>query len=219
VAVALDDLRRDRRRRQPEAAAHIGFDRRRQVREGADRARKLADADHLAGAPDAIDVAADLGVPKRQLQAKRHRLGVDAVRPADHRRAAMLERAVVDRFGEGREIGEHEIAGFPHLQRLRRIDHVRGGHAEMEPPGGGTDVLGDGRRKGDDVVLRHLLDGLDAVDVERAALANIAGGFSRNDASRRHGFGGGGFNAEPRLVAMLIAPDAAHLRVGVSRNH
>ena len=109
------------------------------------------------------------------------------------------------------EIGEHEIAGLPHLQRLRRVDHVRRGHAEMEPPGGGTDVLGDGRREGDDVVLRDLLDCLDAGDVEGAALANVAGGFGRNDAGRRHGFGGGGFNA-----AATSRSDADRSRCGPS---
>ena len=40
VAVALDDLRRHRRGLEPEPAAHVGLDRRRQVREGADRRPK-----------------------------------------------------------------------------------------------------------------------------------------------------------------------------------
>ena len=45
VPIALNDLRRHRRRLEPEPPAHVGFDRRRQVREGPDRARQLADAD------------------------------------------------------------------------------------------------------------------------------------------------------------------------------
>ena len=50
VPIALNDLRRDRRRLEPETPADIGFDRRRQVRERADRARQLADADRRARA-------------------------------------------------------------------------------------------------------------------------------------------------------------------------
>src|SRR6185436_11001143 len=97
MAIALDDLRRDRRRREAEPAADIAFNGRGQMRKGPDRARQLADADHLAGAPDAIDVAADLRVPERQFQAEGHRLGVDPVRAADHRRTTMLEGPVADR--------------------------------------------------------------------------------------------------------------------------
>ena len=50
VAIALNHLRRDRRRLEAEPAADVGLDRRRQVRERADRARQLADADTVARA-------------------------------------------------------------------------------------------------------------------------------------------------------------------------
>ena len=45
VAIALNDLRRDRRRLEAERPADVGFDRRRQMRERADGARQLADGD------------------------------------------------------------------------------------------------------------------------------------------------------------------------------
>ncbi len=45
VTIALNHLRGDRRRPESEPAADVGLDRRRQVRERADRARQLADAD------------------------------------------------------------------------------------------------------------------------------------------------------------------------------
>ena len=83
VAIALDDLRRDRGRLQLEPPADGGLDRRRQVREGADGAGNLADADDLARAAQARQVALQLGIPERQLQAERHRLGVHAVRAFD----------------------------------------------------------------------------------------------------------------------------------------
>ena len=131
----------------------------------------------------------------------------------------MLERPIADRIGEGREILQHKIAGLAHLQSLGGVDHVRRGHAEVQPPRGGTDMLGDRCGERNDVVLSDLLDRLDSGDVEGALLPDVAGRFGGNDAGRGHRFGGGGFDEQPRLVATLVAPDAAHLRVRVSRDH
>ena len=167
VPIALNHLRRDRRRLEPEPPADVGFDRRRQVRERADRARQLADADdRLARARTRSTSRAELRVPERQLQAERHRLGVHAVRAADHRRAAMLERAIADRLGQRVEILQDDVARLAHLQRLRGVDDVRRGQAEVQPARRRPDVLGDRGREGDDVVLGGLLDFLDAGDVE-----------------------------------------------------
>ena len=170
----------------------------------------------VARAPDALDVAADLRVPERQLQAERHRLGVHAVRPADHRRAPMLEGALADRLGQPVEILQDDVARLAHLQRLRGVDDVRRGQAEMQPAGRRTDLLGDRGGEGDDVVLGGLFDFFDAGDVEGAALADVARGLGRNDAGGRHRFGGRRFDEQPGLVAALVAPDAPHLRVRVA---
>ena len=83
----------------------------------------------------------------------------------------------------------------------------------------GADVLGDGRRERDDVVLRGLLDFFDAGDVERAALADVAGGFGGDDAGARHRVGGCNFNLQPRFVLALVAPDATHLGVRIPLDH
>ena len=124
VTIALNDLRRDGRRLETQTPADVRFDRRRQVRERADRARQLADADRRLRALDAIDRALNFRVPERQLETERHRLGVDAVRTADHRRAAMLDRAIANGVAERVEILQHEAARLAHLQRLRRVDDV-----------------------------------------------------------------------------------------------
>ena len=84
-------------RLEPERAAHFGFDRRRQMRERPDRTRQLAHARDGLRPAQSLAVPADLGEPEGELQAERHRLGVHAVRPADHRRAAVLHRPVPDR--------------------------------------------------------------------------------------------------------------------------
>ena len=51
---------------------------------------------------------------------------------------------------------------------------------------------------------------------KRAALADVARGLGGHDAGGRHGFGGRGLDEQPGLVATLVAPDAAHLGVGVA---
>ena len=57
----------------------------------------------------------DLGVPQRQLQAERHRLGVDAVGAADHRRAPVFEGAHATASASAVEVRKDDVAGFAHL--------------------------------------------------------------------------------------------------------
>ena len=219
VTIALDDLRRDRRRLQTKPLAHRLLDRRIEMRKRADRAGDFADADRLASAAHALDIAAKLGVPERQLQAERHHLGMDAVRAADHRRLPMLAGARLDRLGQAAHVLENQVAGLDHLQGLRRVDDVRGGQAEVQPARRRTDVLGDRRRERDDVVLCRLFDLVDAGDVEGALLAQRPRRLFRHDAGLRHRVGGGQLNLQPRLVLSLFAPDTAHFWVRVSGNH
>ena len=181
--------------------------------------RELADADDGAGATQTLDVARDLGVPQRELEAECHRLGVHAVRAADHRRAAMFERAIANRVGKPVEVGQQDVARLTHLQRLRRVDDVRRRHAEVEPARRRSDFFGDRRRKGNDVVLGGLFDFFDARDVESTALADVARRFGRHDAGGRHGVGGGSLHEQPGLVPALVAPDAAHFRVCIAWDH
>ena len=89
----------------------------------------------------------------------------------------------------------------------------------MQPARRGPDLLGDRGGEGNDVVLGGLLDLFDAGDVEGAALADVAGRLGGNDAGGGHRLGGGGLDEQPGLVAALVAPDPAHLRVGVARDH
>ncbi len=84
---------------------------------------------------------------------------------------------------------------------------------------GRSDVLRHGGGEGNHVVLGGPLDFLDARDVERAALANVASGLGRDDSGVGHRLRRRGLDQEPGLVAMLIAPDPAHLRMGISCNH
>ena len=190
-----------------------------QMRERADRARQLADGDDLARPLDARHVARQLRVPQRQLQAERHRLGVHAVRAADHRRAAMLLRARPHRLHQAVQVLQDQIARLAHLQRLRGVDDVRRRHAEVQPAGRRAHVLGHGGGKGDHVVLRDALDLFDARHGEGALVPDVACGLGRGDAGVGHRLDGCDFDLQPRFVLALVAPDATHVRMGVAPNH
>ena len=125
MAIALNHLRRDRRRFVAVAAAGIGLDLRRQMRKCADRTRQLADGDDLARPAHARHVARQLRIPQRELQSEGHRFGVHAVRAADHRCTSMLLGPRVDRLHQAVEAPQDQITGLAHLQCLRCIDDVR----------------------------------------------------------------------------------------------
>ena len=101
VAVALEDLRGDGRRQQPELRADRLLDLGRQVRERPHGARELAVGDRGPGAVEPRELALQLRVPQRELQAERHRLGVHAVRAPDHRRRACGGRRARERRPSG----------------------------------------------------------------------------------------------------------------------
>ena len=186
------------------------------MREHADRARNLADADDVPRAGRGRDRAAAPRMPERQLHAERHRLRVNAVGAADHRRPPVLLGARPHRLQQLGEVLDDQIAGLAHLQRLRGVEDVRGGQAEVQPAGGGSDVLGD-RGEGDDVVLGDLLDGFDAGNVELRPGPELCGGRRGNDAGLGHRIRRGQLDFQPGFVAALIAPDRAHCRIGMHR--
>jgi hypothetical protein len=108
---------------------------------------------------------------------------MDAVCAADHRGPPMFHCPCLNRVGQPGKVLKDDIARFAHLQRLGGVNHIGRCHAEVQPAGGGADPLGNGGRKGDDIVLRRLLDLVDAGDVERAESLDIAGRVGGYDAS------------------------------------
>ena len=146
----------------PSRSQTARLDRRIEMREGPHGAGDLADRDDVAGAQDAIEIAPQLGVPERELEAERHRLGVHAVRAPDHRRHPVLVGARAHRLHQGADVLDDEAAGLAHLERLGGVDDVGGREAEVQVARRGPDLLGDGGREGDHVVLRDRFDLFDA---------------------------------------------------------
>ena len=91
VAVALQDLGRDRGGLEAELRRASHLDPGVEVDVGPDRARDPADADDLEGPVDPVEVALDLLVPDEELEPEGDRLGVDAVGPAHADRLLVLE--------------------------------------------------------------------------------------------------------------------------------
>ena len=173
------------------------LDRRIEVRERAHRAGELADP-NFARAADALDVARQLGVPERQLQTEGHRLGVDAVRAADHRRVLVLAARVLTASpsaGEACRIRSH-------ASRICSASAVSTTSEEVRPK---CSQRADGQhsrprgREGDHVVLGDLFNLIDAGDVEGAPVPQFACGLLRNDAGVGHRLGGGKLHLQPRL--------------------
>ena len=134
VAVALEDLRRARRRLEPETLARDPLDLR-------------VVAAYLPTAPDSLPTRRPVSAcssrarsrsraerPAGELEAERRRLRMDAMGASDAERLAVLLGAGDDRAERPVDPVEHERPRLLHRQRERGVEDVRGREAEMEPP-------------------------------------------------------------------------------------
>jgi len=153
-----------------------------EVAEGPDGSRELADAEVSGSGVEAGEVALHFGVPEEKLEAEGRRLGVDSVSAADDRSVFELEGAALEDVAESDDASADDSGGLADLEGLRGVDDVGGGEAVVEPARvlGIGDMLGDGGRKGDDVVLDLGLDGIDAFDCEVALVTDSVRGILRD---------------------------------------
>ena len=219
VPVALEDLRRDGRGQHPEPCADRLLDLRGQVREGAHRARQLAERDVGPRPVEPRELPLQLRVPQRHLQAEGHGLGVDAVGAADHRRVLVAQGPLLHRLHEVEEVGADEVAGVAHQDGEGGVHHVRGGEPVVQPAPLGPHALRHAGDEGDHVVLDLLLDLLDARDVEAGLLLDRGEGLLRHDAAPDEDLGGGDLHLQPGREAVLVGPQASHLGTRVARDH
>ena len=220
VAVALEDLRRRRRRLEAEPLAgdalELGIGR--GVR--ADGAGELADAHALERARDALPVPVELERPARELQPERRRLGVHAVRAAHLQRRAMLLGARDD-DGERRvEALEDERAGGADLERERGVDDVGGGEAVVEPAALLAELLGDGVDEGGRVVVERRLELGDPLRARRdGLLLERPRGLLGDDPELGPGGGRRELDVEPGPQLALVRPDAGHGGTRIAGDH
>ncbi len=219
MAVPLQDLGRDLGRLELELLEGHDLDARVEMDERPHRAGDAADGDRPQGLLQSADVPADLLVPDEELEPESHRLGVDAVGPADADGQAMLQRLALEETTEGAEVDEEIFERFLDEERQGRVDDVVGGQAEMDVARVRPDLFGDRGQEGDDVVLDDLLDGVDPVDRESGLGLDRPQGGTGNLSQPGPGFADGQLDVQPLAVPVLFGPDGAHGGAGVAFDH
>ena len=172
----------------------------------------------LRGFLEASGVAAVFRVPVGDFQAEGDGLGVHAVRAADFGRVLEFPGALFENFAEARDAFFDQTRSFADQEGLRGVHHVIGGEAVVQPARrfGIADRFLHDDGEGDHVMAYFGFDFVDAGDIDAGALAQLCGGFARNDARFGERFGGGQLNIQPVLEFVFFAPDAAHFRARVS---
>src|SRR6058998_1668151 len=127
------------------------------------------------------------------------------------RRAERVPEALLSR--------DEEVGGVPELERQRRVPDVARREADMDEARVRTDLLLEAREERDHLVFDPLLDGEDPRDVRARRLADarhrVGGDAAAAGVRPPHGK----LHSEPRHVFGLLAPEAAHLRAGVTLDH
>ena len=127
--------------------------------------------------------------------------------------------AAVEYIPETRQLLQNNLRGLFDLQRLGSIHNIIGSKAVMQPACVGTNFFRNRGGEGYYVMLHLGLHFLDAFQIEVAAFGNGLGGSLRHNPSLGQGETGGNLHLQPAPVFISIAPDAAHFRAGITRNH
>jgi hypothetical protein len=155
-----------------------------------------------------------------ELQPERRRLGVDAVRPPDAERVAVLVRPGGDGVERAVDAGEQQPPGLLDLERERRVDDVGGGEAVVEPASLLAQLGGHGVDEGGGVVVRPSLQLRDTLGGRRRrALADRRDRVRRDGARLGPALQRGQLDVEPAGELALVRPDGRHGRAGVARDH
>ena len=152
VAVARDDLRRDRLRLETEPLAGDSLQLRIGDRVRPDRARELSEAHAGKRMLEAFPASVELERPAGELESEGGRLRVDAVRPADADRQPVLLGASDDRSLRACDALEEQRAGVPELEGECRVDDVGRCQPVVEPAALLAELRLDGVDEGGQVV-------------------------------------------------------------------
>ena len=166
--------------------------------------------------------AGEFGIGLRELEAEGGRLGVNAMRAADRRRIFVLQRAALYRGEQSVDIGDQQIGGARQLHGEAGVEHVGAGHALMHEARIRADEFAEMGQEGDDVMLGHALDLVDARDVEGDEIGLVPdrlGALLGDDADLGERVAGIGLDLEPDAKARLRLPDLRHLGAGIAGDH
>ena len=175
-------------------------------------------------------IAVDLQRPQRDLGAERGRLGVDAVRAADHHGVAMLvsARSIRRRRAARPTRRCSRSAASRHLPAQRGVADV-GRREPVVDPLAGSGCRGGDRRPGRRRRTRRRrgrspprVPGWPATNASSATGASsrhAVGVGRRDDTERGVRLGGEQFDLEPATELRDVRPDRRHLRRRIARDH
>src|SRR5262249_44443313 len=141
---------------------------------------------------------------------KRSRLRMNTVCSPDNDRGFEFMRALLQDNHEPLQAFKDDRRRFGNLKGHGSIENIGRSQAEVKISGSGTDVLGDGRSEGDNIMLHFSFNCVDPIDRESSFRFDLCRSLFRNDAFLRKYFCGSEFNIKPSLVLVLVLPDGSH---------
>ena len=219
VPVTRDHLGGNGFRHQPQARTNSRFDRRIDIGIGANRPRDFADRNLAPGLLQAILVAFHLGEPVGDFKTKGNRLGMHAVAAADHDRVPMFPGAAPQHVEQGIQVGQQLVRCLAQLHGKAGINHIRRGQAEVQIASLFADALGHRGDKGNYIVLDLGLDFLHAADIKPGVLSQPRNNRRRDVAALGQGLARQQFDLQPGGKLVLLRPDLAQRRSGVTFDH
>jgi hypothetical protein len=220
MPVALEDLRRARRRLDAEPLARDPLDL--GVHSGVlpDGPRQLADPESLDRPSDALAVPVDRERPAGELEPEGHRLGVHAVRAAHADRLSVFLCPVRHDLERTVQPVQDQCASLLDGQRQRCVEHIGRGQPVVEPA---PVVAQRSRHEIDerrDVVTGLPLPPTDLVRRRHAGrLANPGDDVGRHGPDRGPPLERRELDLEHPLELPLVRPDPGHGGPGVASDH
>ena len=143
---------------------------------------------------------------------------MNTVRASHHRRVFEFPRAPLQRLRQPLQVLRNQRRRLHDQQGLRRVDYIIRSQTVVEPARMRADDFRHRRSEGNDVMAHLGLDLINSLHIEVRPLTDRFGRVLGHQARFRQRLGSGDFNRQPGAKPVLIAPDAAHVRAGITRN-
>ena len=144
---------------------------------------------------------------------------MDPVCPADHDGELMFLCPPREHGLELFQIFQEKFGRLLHLNGQGSVQHIRGGHSEMNKPRFVPDILSHVRQEGNDIVFDLFLDLEDPLDIKRRLLPNCGNSFFRNDSESGLLFTCQQFDLKPDSILVFVFPDLPHCGAGIALDH